>query len=52
MALVGDARTLLTDLCESQLTGVELEGHCQQLIERSPIRADELTAYLTLFADA
>ena len=50
-ALVADARVLLTDLCESQLTDVELEGHCQQLIERSPIRADRLDAYLTLFVE-
>lgn len=50
-ALVADARVLLTNLCESQLTDIELEGHCQQLIERSSIRADKLTGYLTLFVE-
>ncbi|MFG6489744.1 DEAD/DEAH box helicase [Roseateles sp. BYS78W] len=52
VALVADARALLTALCESQLTDIELEAHCQQLIERSPIRADRLTSYLTHFVDA
>jgi replicative superfamily II helicase len=52
VALAADARALLTTLCESQLTDIELEAHCQQLIERSPIRADKLTSYLTLFVDA
>jgi hypothetical protein len=51
-ALVADARALLTALCESQLTDIELEAHCQQLIERSPIRADKLTSYLTHFVEA
>ncbi len=50
-ALVADARVLLGELCESQLTDIELEGHCQQLIERSPIRADRLVAYLTPFVE-
>jgi len=50
-ALVADARTLLTRLCESQLTDIELEGHCQQLLESSPIRADRLAAYLALFVE-
>ncbi|MBB1607505.1 MULTISPECIES: DEAD/DEAH box helicase [unclassified Pseudomonas] len=50
-ALVADARVLLKDLCESQLTDIELEGHCQQLIERSPIRADKLTGYLVAFVE-
>jgi hypothetical protein len=51
-ALVADARALLTALCESQLSDIELESHCQQLIERSSIRADRLTSYLTHFVDA
>jgi hypothetical protein len=50
-ALVADARVLLTDLCECQLTDIELEGHCQQLIERSAIRADRLVGYLTHFVE-
>lgn len=49
LALVADARTLLTELSESQLTDIELEALCQQLIEESPIRADRLSAYLTRF---
>jgi replicative superfamily II helicase len=48
-ALVADARILLTELCESQLTDIELEGQCQQLLERSSIRADRLMDYLTFF---
>lgn len=48
-ALVADARVVLTELCESQLTDIELEGQCQHLIERSSIRADRLMEYLTLF---
>lgn len=51
-ALVADARVLLTELCESQLTDIELEGQCQQLIERSSIRADKLIGYLTLFVES
>lgn len=50
-ALIADARVLLTELCESQLTDIELEGHCQQLIERSPIRVDKLMAYLKFFVE-
>jgi hypothetical protein len=50
-AMVADARALLTDLCESQLTDIELEGQCQQLIERSSIRADRLMEYLALFVE-
>lgn len=48
-ALVADARILLTELSESQLTDIELEALCQQLIEKSSIRADRLMAYLTRF---
>ncbi|NMQ30307.1 DEAD/DEAH box helicase [Candidatus Accumulibacter phosphatis] len=50
-AMVADARTLLTELCESQLTDIELEGQCQQLIERSSIRADRLSGYLAAFVE-
>jgi replicative superfamily II helicase len=51
-ALVADARVLQTELCESQLTDIELEGQCQQLLEQSSIRADKLVGYLTLFVEA
>lgn len=51
MALVASARTLLTELCESQLTDIELEAQCQQLLDRSPVRADKLTNYLTPFVE-
>ncbi|MDC7714604.1 DEAD/DEAH box helicase [Vogesella sp. LYT5W] len=50
-ALVADARVLLTELCESQLTDIELEGQCQQLLEHSSIRADKLMEYLTFFVE-
>jgi replicative superfamily II helicase len=50
-ALVADARVLLGELCESQLTDIELESQCQQLLERSSIRADRLTGYLTPFVE-
>lgn len=49
--LVADARILLTELCESQLTDIELESQCQLLLEQSPIRADRLMEYLTPFID-
>ena len=52
IALVADARILLTELSESQLTDIELEGLCQQLIEKSSIRADRLKTYLTRFVEA
>lgn len=50
-ALIADARILLSELCESQLTDIELEALCQELIEKSPIRSDRLKAYLTQFVD-
>lgn len=50
-SLVSDARVLLTQLCESQLTDLELESHCQQLLERSPVRVDRLPNYLTPFVE-
>lgn len=51
-ALVADARILLTTLSESQLTDIELESHCQDLLERSPIRVEKLEHYLTLFVES
>ena len=50
-AKLHDSRILLTELSESQLTDIELEGLCQQLIEKSSIRADRLTTYLTRFVE-
>lgn len=47
--LIADSRVLLKDLCESQLTDIELEGQCQHSIEHSPIRADRLVNYLVPF---
>lgn len=47
--LVADARALLTELSESQLTDIELEALSQQLIEKSSIRADRLGVFLTAF---
>lgn len=50
-SLISDARILLTQLCESQLTDLELESHCQQLLDRSPVRADKLLNYLMPFIE-
>lgn len=49
--LVANSRVLLRELCESQLTDIELEGHCQHLIEHSQIRADRLANYLVPFVE-
>jgi replicative superfamily II helicase len=50
--LVAESRVLLKELCESQLTDIELEGQCQLSIEHSPIRADRLVNYLLPFVYA
>lgn len=49
--LVAESRVLLRELCESQLTDIELEGQCQHSIEHSPIRADRLVNYLVPFLE-
>jgi hypothetical protein len=49
--LVANSRVLLRELCESQLTDIELEAHCQHLIEHSLIRADRLANYLVPFVE-
>ncbi|MDP9531466.1 MULTISPECIES: DEAD/DEAH box helicase [Pseudomonas] len=49
--LVAESRVLLRELCESQLTDIELEGQCQHSIEHSPIRADRLVNYLMPFVE-
>lgn len=49
--LVAESRVLLKELCESQLTDIELEGQCQLSIEHSPIRADRLVNYLVSFVE-
>jgi replicative superfamily II helicase len=50
LALVSDARTLLTALAESQLASSELTGECSRLLARSTIRADRLIdTYLVPF---
>lgn len=52
-ALIADARALLTKLCESQRTDAELEAECARLIDRSPLRADNLVKnYLLNFVEA
>jgi len=49
-ALVSDARTLLTTLCESQLNNDQLAGRCADLLAKSPIRASRLAKkYLVPF---
>lgn len=49
--LVAESRVLLRELCESQLTDIELEGLCQHSIEHSPIRTDRLVNYLVPFVE-
>lgn len=49
--LVAASRIFLRELCESQLTDIELEGQCQHSIEHSPIRADRLVNYLVPFVE-
>ena len=51
-ALVSDARSLLTTLCESQLSGAAFLGECSRLLEKSSLRADRLVGkYLVLFKE-
>lgn len=48
--LVADARSLIADLCESQLPASSLEGFCAQLLEKSPLAAEKLVSgYLQSF---
>lgn len=50
--LVGDARSFLTGLCESQLTDVELDAECLRRLSNAPIRAEVLVSnYLVNFTD-
>ena len=49
-ALISDARTLLTKLCESQLADVGLAAECARELEISSVRADKLVQnYLLKF---
>lgn len=51
-ALVDDARSLLTILSESQLSGESLVAECEQVLSQSPLKADRLVAsYLVPFDD-
>jgi replicative superfamily II helicase len=51
-ALISDARSLLTALCESQLSNRHLEAECARAMERSPVRADRLVdGYLVHFVE-
>lgn len=48
--LVSDARALIETLCESQLSAGELEGHCAQLLDKTPLAAERIVAsYLQAF---
>lgn len=48
--MVSDARSLIADLCESQLPASTLEGYCAQLLEKSPLAAEKLVgSYLQSF---
>lgn len=51
-ALISDTRSVLTSLCESQLSDRDLEGECARIVERSSIRADRLVDnYLLRFTE-
>lgn len=51
-ALISDARVLLTTLCDSQLSQIELVSECSRLLKRSPINEDKIVAsYLVPFED-
>jgi replicative superfamily II helicase len=48
--LVAAARTLLGALCESQLKPSDIEAECARLLEKSPLRADQIAqTYLQQF---
>ena len=48
--MVADARSLIAQLCESQLPAASLDGYCAQLLEKSPIAAEKLVvSYLQSF---
>lgn len=51
-SLISDARTLLTQLCESQLPSTELVAECARQLVNSPVEARRLSkSYLTRFVD-
>jgi len=48
--MVSDARALISNLCESQLSAAQLEGHCAQLLDKSPLAAHNIVrSYLQSF---
>lgn len=52
LRLVADARTLLTQLCDSSLSGPHLVTECSALLRDSALEADRLVAnYLVPFGD-
>lgn len=52
-ALVDDARTLLTSLSESQLSGDSLVAECERILSQSSLAADRLVAsYFEPFEDS
>lgn len=52
-SLVCDARTLLTKLCESQLSGVDLEAECGRLLRQSSLTPQQIAkAYLLPFEES
>jgi len=51
-SLISDARTLLTQLCESQLPSTELVAECARQLVNSPVEARRLSkSFLTRFVD-
>lgn len=51
-ALISDARSLFTSLCESQLADDQLAAECARELERSSVRADKLVQnYLLRFVE-
>lgn len=51
-SLISDARVLLTALCESQLSEVNLLNECSKLLQKSPIRHENLAKeYLLAFKE-
>ncbi|MFC6648313.1 hypothetical protein [Paenibacillus rhizoplanae] len=50
-AMISDARSLLTSLCESQLDMSTLEAECNRILNGSNLRSDRITAhYLVPFS--
>jgi replicative superfamily II helicase len=51
-SLISDARVLIRSLCESQLSGAELEAECSRLLARSSLSAVRIADhYLELFEE-